>query len=209
LNRLVIFVRAPVTGQVKSRLAAVLGAEEACAAYRTMVGELVSNLSSLRGVELRFTPAGAEALVSDWLEAGWTTAPQCEGDLGSRMLDAFRDAFAFGATRVALIGSDAPQVTVEDVQTAWAELGNADVVLGPAVDGGYWLIGMRTIQPSLFQTISWGTATVLSDTTQRARAAGLSVSLLRSLADIDTAEDWAAYMKNDPLSTPTKNQGGT
>ena len=126
------------------------------------------------------------------------------------MLGAFRDEFGSGGTRVVLIGSDAPQVTMEDIRTAWAELEHADVVLGPALDGGYWLIGLTTDQPSLFHSIPWGTDSVLRETMDRARAAGLRVSLLRLLADIDTADDWTDYLKraNAGSAQLTNNQGG-
>jgi rSAM/selenodomain-associated transferase 1 len=194
LDRLIILVRAPVPGQVKSRLASGLGPTAACEAYRTMVETLLSNLAGLSSVELCFTPAHARPLISGWLQKHWTASPQCEGDLGTRMMDAFNRAFDSGARRAVLIGSDTPEANADDVRAAWAALDCSDVVLGPALDGGYWLIALRQLVPSLFTAVRWGGDSVLAETTRRAQLAGLRLSLLRTLADVDQPEDWRAYL---------------
>jgi glycosyltransferase A (GT-A) superfamily protein (DUF2064 family) len=109
------------------------------------------------------------------------------------MAAAFRDAFAEGATRVVIIGSDCPWLSASDIEAAWDGLSKYDVVLGPAADGGYWLIALKRLHTNLFQRIHWGTHTVLDETTRAARRASLRVLALRLLEDIDTPEQWLAY----------------
>jgi glycosyltransferase A (GT-A) superfamily protein (DUF2064 family) len=92
-----------------------------------------------------------------------------------------------------LIGSDCPGLTKQDIEQAWACLGDFDVVLGPARDGGYWLIGLRALQPALFQQVAWSTPTVLAQSLERAQQAGLRVALLRELSDVDTHRDWVEH----------------
>jgi uncharacterized protein len=193
-NRLIIFLKAPRPGTVKTRLAEALGYDGACAAYEHMVRRLMENLRALSGVELRHTPDDGRADIAVWVREGWQTRPQGPGALGERLIRAFDEQFRSGPKRVVVIGSDCPSVTVEDIRRAWASLETHDLVLGPARDGGYWLIGLREEHPELFQGIAWSTETVLSQTVKQARAAGLQIDLLDERGDIDTAEDWARFI---------------
>lgn len=192
-NRLVVFLKAPRVGKVKTRLAETLGADAACAAYVKLVETLCANLASLRAVELCFTPAEAATEIQPWLREGWSRFPQSTGDLGQRLHAAFTAHFRTDAERVVIIGSDCPAVTTTDIEDAWLALEAHDVVLGPALDGGYWLIGLRTPQPELFRMMPWSTDGVFSETMRRAREAGLRVATLRELADVDTAADWERW----------------
>ena len=194
LNQLVIFVKAPRPGSVKTRLARSIGASEACAAYRTLTERLLRNLEKIRDVELRFAPDDAAPEIQGWRRKGWKNRPQGAGDLGERMQRAFAEAFAEGARTVVLIGSDCPAITREDIHDAWARLKQHDLVVGPAVDGGYWLIGLRAPRTELFNGMPWSTENVLGETLRRARAMNLSVDLLRILADIDTKRDWLDFL---------------
>jgi rSAM/selenodomain-associated transferase 1 len=196
-QRLIVFVRAPRPGAVKTRLAAELGGEPAAFAYRRLVEKLLHQLGSLSGVELHFTPSHAEAEIESWMRPAWRARPQTGDDLGSRMHLAFLNAFAEGANRVVLIGSDCPDVGSDDIVAAWDKLSDADVVLGPAKDGGYWLIGLRQPQPELFTGIPWSTNAVLGQTIVRAGLAGLQTCLLRPLADVDTLEDWQRFLGSE------------
>ena len=193
-EKLIVFVRAPRPGTVKTRLAQALGAERACAAYRRLAEELFSRLSTLEQVELRFAPDDARAEIKQWQRDSWELQPQGEGDLGQRLRAAFAQAFTNGARRVVIIGSDCPAVSVQDIQDAWAALRTSDVVLGPARDGGYWLIGLRQPRTGLFDAVAWGTEAVLSQTLRAAQAAGLKVRLLRELYDVDTEPDWQEFL---------------
>src|SRR5262245_46417110 len=189
-DRLIIFVKAPQAGQVKTRLAAEIGADAACAAYARLVEELLQRLRKLPRVELRFTPDDTRHRIQAWLAPGWEAQPQGSGDLGARLARAFDEAFAAGAQGVVIIGSDCPEVGAADIHAAWEGLQTSDVVLGPATDGGYWLIGLRTRQPILFADMPWSSSTVLAETLKQARKAGLKIRKLRELSDVDTAADW-------------------
>src|SRR2546421_438314 len=122
LNRLVILVKAPRPGLVKTRLARSIGANEACAAYRTLTETLLRNLEKIPGVELRFAPDDAASEIQGWLGKGWKSLPQGSGDLGERMHRVFAEAFAEGAKAVVLIGSDCPAITRDDIHTCWSRL---------------------------------------------------------------------------------------
>ena len=193
-ERLIVFVKAPRPGAVKTRLAKAIGAPAAAAAYRQLVATLLNKLAGLGGVEVCFSPDDAAGEVQHWLKEGWSSSPQGDGDLGKRMQSAFQHAFRAGAKRVAIIGSDCPAVSVEDIREAWDGLQIHDVVLGPAADGGYWLIGSRQLQPDLFRDVCWSTDSVFAETLRRVQHAGLSVHLLRELADVDTDREWRAFL---------------
>ena len=193
-DQLIIFLKAPRPGAVKTRLAKAIGAPAAGVAYRQLVETLLNQLQGIDGVELCFTPDDAADEVQHWLKEGWSSGPQGDGDLGQRLQFAFERAFQAGAKRVAIIGSDCPAVRVEDIREAWGALQTHDVVLGPATDGGYWLIGLRRPQPSLFRDIHWSTKDVFAQTMRRVQHAGLRVELLRELADVDTDREWRAFL---------------
>jgi uncharacterized protein len=190
---LIIFVKAPRPGHVKTRIAEVIGAQPAADAYLALVGILIGNLRTLPNVEVRYTPDDAYLEIPQWLQPTWKTAPQGPGDLGERLVNAFRDGFMKGNERIAIIGSDAPDVSREDIEAAWSALGDHEVALGPAEDGGYWLIGLKSEQPALFEGISWSSSSVFDETMDRASAAGFKVQVLRKLSDIDTIEDWRRF----------------
>jgi rSAM/selenodomain-associated transferase 1 len=172
-----------------------VGSRKACVIYRELVATLLRRIGVLKAVELRFSPDDAAAEIQPWLQPGWTTEPQGDGDLGDRLARSFASAFAAGDERVVIVGSDCPEAGSADVRAAWQELKMHDVVLGPAVDGGYWLIGLRAMQAALFEGIPWSGDQVLGQTLQRAKSRGLRVQLLRILADIDTEADWNAYVQ--------------
>ena len=193
-ERLIVFVKAPRPGTVKTRLARTLGADGACAAYEQLVTTVLASLAPLPAVELRFTPEDAGKEIHGWLRPGWKVSAQGDGDLGSRLQRAFAQAFQAGARRVVVIGSDCPEVTPEDVREAWRQLKSCDLVVGPATDGGYWLIGLRLSRPNLFEGITWSSEMVLAETLQRAKSEGLNIQLLRILMDVDTESDWREFL---------------
>src|SRR5687767_9857877 len=116
MRRLIIFLKAPTPGTVKTRLAMEIGNDEACVAYETLVNVLVTNLASLTTVELCYWPADARKAIERWRRPGWTLRPQRPGDLGERLTEAFRVAFAEDARQVVVIGADCPAVTTADVE---------------------------------------------------------------------------------------------
>ena len=194
MNKLIVFVKAPRPGAVKTRLAKAIGAPAARSAYRQLVEMLLNHLQGLGGVEVCFSPDDAAGEVQHWLKEGWCSSPQSDGNLGKRLHSAFQRAFQAGAKHVAIVGSDCPAVKVQDIREAWGCLQTHDVVLGPATDGGYWLIGLRQLQPDLFRGIHWSSESVFAETIQRVQHAGLTVQLLHELADVDTDRDWRAFL---------------
>lgn len=193
-DKLIVFVKAPRAGGVKSRLARTIGAEQAARAYRELVETMLHNLSAQPEVELCYTPEDSLAEVRPWANNGWIIAAQTTGDLGERMHTAFVRAFNEGRQRVVIIGSDCPEITLNDIQEAWTALVHKDVVLGPASDGGYWLIGLRHAQPGLFREMVWSTNRVFAETVERAQHFGLSVHRLRELTDVDTEVEWRTFL---------------
>lgn len=193
-----MFVRAPEAGRVKTRLAATLGADGALRVYRRLAEHTVREARAV-DAELRvhFTPADRESEVRAWLGDGPRYLAQAEGDLGTRMEAAFRSAFADGAERVVIVGSDLPDLTAALLRRAFGALDEHPAVLGPALDGGYYLLGMRAMIPGVFDGVPWSTDAVLARTLQRMRAAGIEPALLPALADVDEADDlpagWAEW----------------
>ena len=191
---LVIFAKAPRPGTVKTRLARDIGDAEAAHLYRTLGRSVVDPLRTgpWRTV-VRFAPADAHAEIAAWLGTeALTLRPQPEGDLGARMHHAFVEAFAAAPppAGVCLVGTDAPELSRTLVHEAFERLeGGDDVVLGPAEDGGYYLIALAAPRASLFDSIPWSTDRVLPLTRERIRAAGLVASELRVLNDIDDLGD--------------------
>jgi rSAM/selenodomain-associated transferase 1 len=188
---LLVFVKAPRPGFVKTRLAAVLGSELAAAFYRAMAERVIVSVSPPAGAYDRafvYAPADGFDELAPWI-GGDACAAQVEGDLGARMAGAFDWAFARGASRVALVGTDTPDVSSADVTAAHEALRGNDLVLGPALDGGYYLIGLRAPAPVLFERMSWSTTTVLDETLARAEAADLRTTSLPLRGDIDTVDD--------------------
>lgn len=158
-----------------------------------------------------YTPRRGGRVVRAWLQGLRVSRfrPQVEGDLGERLAATLAGHFSEGARRVVVVGSDCPGVSRELVWEAFASLGQHDVVLGPAHDGGYYLIGMNTPRPELFQGIPWSSNAVTARTLDAARALGLSCSLLRPLRDIDTAADARALGLVAPAHQPASVGTGT
>jgi len=193
-KHLIVFLKAPRLGTVKTRLAKTLGADDACAAYRQLVETLLARIAEVETVELCFAPDEAKHEILPWIRGSWQAVAQGGGDLGERLDRAFQSAFTQGSRRVLIIGSDCPEITISDLEAAWSALEFHDVTLGPADDGGYWLIGLRAPQPSLFCEMPWSTSEVLRTTLDRCAAAGLRVQLLRTLSDVDTEDDWRGFL---------------
>jgi hypothetical protein len=190
-DRLVVFVKAPRPGEVKTRLAATLGPDAAAGLYRAIAAEEIRRTAPRNGEYERiffFAPSDARAELADWLP-GEALAPQEDGDLGRRMSAAFASVFAAGARRVAIVGTDVPSCGREHVAEAFRSLDDHDLVLGPTHDGGYYLIALDRPRPALFPSIPWSTPSVLPATAERAGVLGLAVRMLDPLPDIDTIAD--------------------
>ncbi len=190
-DALIVFLKRPAPGEVKTRLMPDLGASDAAHLYRLLAEEEMRQTVPLAGEyarEIFFAPREAGAEIEAWL-TGETCRPQIAGDLGARMAAAFEEVFARGVRRAALIGTDVPWLSRRDVIGALNALDEADVVLGPAEDGGYYLVALRRPVPELFSGIEWSTSTVLQATLARARTLRQTVHLLPVRRDIDRLED--------------------
>lgn len=196
-QRLIIFTRYPKPGTTKTRLIAALGAEGAANIQSQMTkititkAKKLSNMMSLL-VEVRFA-GGNLQLMKNWLrddlELDLKYQEQGTGDLGERITRAFESAFNQGVKSVVVIGTDCPSLTHEIMLEAFTKLTKSDVIIGPATDGGYYLIGLKKIIPELFQGINWGTSEVLSKTVAIAQNLNLAIDYLPELSDIDRPED--------------------
>jgi rSAM/selenodomain-associated transferase 1 len=196
MTSLVVFGREPVPGQVKTRLADVLGAQGACDLYRALLFDTLTTCQAVAGATTHFLHAGER------LSEGFRTelaslplkevSPQCQvDDLGGRMAEALAERFAAGADRVLIVGSDLPSLSVDDLAVALSLLAPGHPVVGPASDGGYYLIGLQASDYSrrLFEGITWSTDTVLTTTLARLADLGLVPRHLREQRDVDRPQD--------------------
>jgi rSAM/selenodomain-associated transferase 1 len=193
-QRLFIFTRYPEPGKTKTRLIPLLGKQGAADLHRRMAEYTIRTLAnSLPSVTPTIYYDGAsEEKIRAWLGDRYSYRSQRGADLGQRMNTAFEEGFHSGAKAIVLIGTDCPDLDRLLLLEAFERLTSADLVLGPAIDGGYYLIGLRYPIPQLFGAIEWGSATVLTDTIKMATALHLSVAYLRPLNDIDRPEDLLA-----------------
>ncbi|NEP81957.1 MAG: glycosyltransferase [Okeania sp. SIO3B3] len=192
-QQLIIFTRYPEPGKTKTRLIPALGAEGAANLQGQMTETTVKKANKLfdlmsLSVEVRFV-GGDLQLMKNWLGSDLKYQEQGMGDLGERMARAFQSAFNQGMKSAIIIGIDCPSLTPEIILQAFTKLTQSDVIIGPATDGGYYLIGLRKITPELFQGINWGTSEVLSKTVAIAQSLKLIIDYLPKLSDIDRPED--------------------
>jgi len=192
-ERLLIFTRYPEPGRTKTRLIPHLGAEEAARLHTEMVRHTLAWADDLArlcdvGVEVHFT-GGDLASMQSLFGSQREYCAQAEGDLGARMAHASEMAFRGGARRVVIVGTDCPDLSSDRAASAFHSLAAHDVVLGPALDGGYYLIGLSCARPEIFQEIAWGSERVLAQTLAAAERHALSVQRLAPLDDVDLPED--------------------
>ncbi len=189
---LIIFAKAPIPGEVKTRLCPPLDEEEAASLHGSLVLDAIERTKGLQGISLYV--AGAPDLAHPFFKVmegryGARLLLQRGPDLGSRMKQAMRDAFDQGVKDVLLTGTDLPTLPRAHLVEALKLIKSHDVVLGPAADGGYYLIGLRKMVPALFEGIAWSTASVFAETKKKIEAAGLSPGLLPECRDVDTLDD--------------------
>jgi uncharacterized protein len=202
LRRLIVFTRYPEPGKAKSRLIPALGEEGAAQLHHWMTVRALAQARRFLAekavsLEVRFE-GGTRALMREWLGPDLLYRPQGEGDLGERMARAFQEAFAEGMQEVVVMGSDCPGLTTQIIAHAFAEVQHRDLVLGPAADGGYYLMGLRRksageANPRLFSDIAWGTGSVLAQTTSIAEGLRLSIAFMEPLWDVDRPEDLSLW----------------
>lgn len=192
-ERLIVFTRYPEPGKAKTRLIPVLGSEGAAKLHRQMTEHTMLQVRELQAccplsVEVYFAGSD-EQQMQNWLGSDIVYQPQAEGDLGSRMAQAFQAAFSSGMDSAIIIGTDCPGLNTKLIAKAFQALEQNELVLGPATDGGYYLIGLRRLIPKLFKGISWGTSEVLQQTVAIAEKLKLAIAYLPPLSDVDRPED--------------------
>jgi uncharacterized protein len=199
-DALAVIAKEPVAGLAKTRLVPALGEAGAARAAAAMLADTLAAVRA-SGADpwLCFTPAEARERLGR-LAPGFGLLAQASGDLGDRLAACLAGLLGTGADRVAIVGADTPHVPPASYRRAFALLDEADVVLGPALDGGYYLVAAKAARPTLFVGVPMGTDAVLSETLARATAAGLAVALLPPMRDLDRVEDLAAALAAGELA---------
>jgi rSAM/selenodomain-associated transferase 1 len=190
---LIVFTRYPEAGKSKTRLIPALGSQGAANLQRQMTQKAIAQARELQTrhqilLEVHFH-GGSGPLMQDWLGNDLVYHPQVEGDLGVKMASAFQQAFSQKKSGVVIIGSDCPDLDTDLLLQSFRSLRQHDLVLGPATDGGYYLIGLSRFIPEIFNGISWSTAAVLRQTVEVAKSMELAIAYLPTLTDIDRPED--------------------
>lgn len=194
-SAIVVMAKAPRPGEVKTRLVPALSPIDAAALYRCFLLDTVAQARRLDHVvvSIAYTPSGARAVFEEAFPGIFLIA-QCGDDLGARLAGTFEHLFGLGFRSVIAVGADSPTLPLAYLENGLALVRDprVDVVLGPTVDGGYYLIGMRALHRRLFEDIPWSTGRVLAETLRHAQRVGLLTACLPSWRDVDTAEDLRA-----------------
>ncbi len=191
-NALIIFLKYPQAGKVKTRLAKDVGDNEAARIYSNMALNIIESVVDPKSYNtiLFYDPPEKEKEIKDWVgEKEVQFLPQVGNTLGDRISNAFKEVFSSGADKTVIIGTDCLDVTSDIINEALYLLDETEVVLGPAEDGGYYLLGLNKYRPPIFQDIDWSTEHVLEQTVLKIVENGLNYSLLKTLKDIDTVND--------------------
>jgi rSAM/selenodomain-associated transferase 1 len=198
-RRLIVYAKRPSPGRAKTRLGTAIGMEQAAGVYARLLYTYLLDL-----LQAGLTDTTVELSVASPAEIPYFAAafpelvvrPQIEGDLGQRMAASFEQAFAAGSDAVVLTGSDVPRLDSRTIRAAFRALETAPVVIGPACDGGYYLIGMRAPGAPLFEGVKWSSQHTLAQTEALAQAQGLVLSYLPEQRDLDTQEDFDHWRKS-------------
>ncbi len=196
MNHLAMFCKYCEPGQVKSRWGAQIGDQKAAdlaAAFQRHLAQTFARVGHERS--LVFTPASRQAEFEQLSDGQWQLVPQSAGDLGDRMGHFMRQRLAHNE-RLVLIGSDSPDLPREFVELAFAKLATSPVVIGPAEDGGYYLLGASVWIPELFQAIPWSTPQVFQLTCERLAAQQIAYTLLPPWYDIDDQQSWGRFLNS-------------
>ncbi len=198
VNHIAVFARWPASGRVKSRLSPALPPGLACDLHRALLGDTLATALACEAESRTLWWADAPADRAGFeVPPGFEVRDQRGSDLGARLEHACAERLAGAADRLVIVGGDCPDLGPGHLREALARLDTHALVLGPARDGGYTLIGLARSAPGLFRGVAWGGATVLEQTLERARAARLPVALLEPLADLDTPADLVRWMSTE------------
>ena len=189
---LLLMVKNPIAGKTKTRLAAEVGNDRALEIYGKLIRHTREQASGLQGVTRYLYYSDFVDSADEWPGDEYIKLVQLGAGLGERMSAAFQRAFDRGHERVVIIGSDCPGLSADLLRESFSALLENDLVIGPASDGGYYLLGLRHPQPRLFTDMAWSTENVAAETLRRAQVQALRVSELPTLSDVDRLADWEA-----------------
>lgn len=188
-NVLILFTKNPELGKVKTRLASTVGDEKALEIYNQLL-DYTRDIAEQVAVQKDIYYAWSITENDRWSRPNFIKKVQVEGDLGAKMLDAFMQSFQEGKEKVVIIGSDCAEIHPTDIEKAYQALENNDVVIGPALDGGYYLLGMNYLIPEIFTNKPWSQEELFDVTTKELKSLQKTVHLLSPKSDIDYEEDW-------------------
>ncbi|MFT4738770.1 MAG: rSAM/selenodomain-associated transferase 1 [Cyclobacteriaceae bacterium] len=188
-NQLIVFVKNLIPGMVKTRLAKDIGQDMAMEVYKELVSFTAEISDKVKNVDKAVYYSLYVEMWDFFNDEKYQKSIQQGNDLGQRMLNAFYDAFEEGYEKVVLIGSDTPDISKKLIIEAYAKLDDSDVVVGPAEDGGYYLIGMKDAHKELFEGMTYSHADVYQELMETAEDMSLKVSTIQTLFDIDTVDD--------------------
>jgi rSAM/selenodomain-associated transferase 1/rSAM/selenodomain-associated transferase 2 len=194
---LIVFVRYPWKGKVKTRLAATIGDKKACSVYKIIAENIINEIKQIPNCNkyIFYSVKKEKELIKKWLGKDFYYVNQEGKDLGERMRNAFRIVFGHGAKKVIILGTDIPNLSTANLTNAIKALEKTETVVGPSIDGGFYLLGMKKFYPQLFEDIQYSTNTVLEETIQKIKFSHLSFDLLERLQDIDTEYDLKNCLK--------------
>lgn len=206
IPRLIVYAKVPRSGQVKTRIAAEIGNGRAAEIYRAMLSGFLARLRGLRRrwhMEIHFAPQDQESLLVPEVPPGIPRVPQANGDLGARLTHSFAHAFQAGRDPVVIVGTDSPDLPVRFLQEALDQFATHDVVVGPAKDGGYYLVGLRAPLAGLFEGIPWSSPEVCQATLRRALELGKTCYTTPEWSDVDTLQDLEEFLARAPEDVRT------
>jgi rSAM/selenodomain-associated transferase 1 len=196
---LIIFTKNLIHGKVKTRLAATIGNDKALAVYKQLIHDTIELTNQLPVPKFLYYSDSIEPH-DNWSNKIYTKKLQSGAGLGEKMKNAFTDLFELGYNKVLIIGTDCPELSHAIIISSFHNLDSHDVVIGPATDGGYYLLGMKKLCPGLFKDISWSTDQVLQQTLRACVDSGLSNLLMDELSDIDNEEDLIALKTSNKFN---------
>ena len=198
--KIIVYCRYPELGKVKTRLAADCGEQGALAVYKKLLSCVFQNIEESGYPFEVHCAGGSERSIEEWLQ-GMSFKAQIDGDLGDKLQNSVREYFQENKSPLVIIGSDQKDINKPLLEETELKLKSHDVVIGPAKDGGYYLIALKKAYLGLFENISWSTSAVLSETIQKIQMNGLSYCLLEEKVDIDhlidVPEDWKNELRLD------------
>ncbi len=200
-NLLIILTKNPVLGKAKTRLASTIGAQKALEIYKLLLEKTRNEASKTKSDKVVYYSDFIDK-TDLWSNNDFQKKLQPEGGLGHKISSAFKEGFAAGYENICIIGSDCYDLTSEHLESAFDLLETHQAVLGPAVDGGYYLLGLTKYTPELFTNKDWSTDSVASDTISDFQQLGMSYNLLVQLNDVDTEADlgnWANTVLEEPV----------